>query len=62
MYNVASCVVRTDEAGYNDISLSDTLSITSDFLWCQLIPHRYSPRATTHVYKDTKYSVRFMTL
>jgi len=29
----------TDKLGYNDIGLRDTLSITSDILWYQLIPH-----------------------
>jgi hypothetical protein len=27
------------EPGYNDIGLCDTLSIASDILWYQLIPH-----------------------
>jgi hypothetical protein len=28
----------TVEPGYNDIGLRDTLSITTDILWCQLFP------------------------
>jgi hypothetical protein len=31
--------INTVEPGYNDIGLCETLSITSDILWCQLIPH-----------------------
>jgi hypothetical protein len=31
--------IRTDEPGYNDISLYVTSFIASDTLWYQLIPH-----------------------
>jgi hypothetical protein len=34
-----SSFVYTVAAGYNDIGLYDTSSITSDILWYQLIPH-----------------------
>ena len=58
--------IRTVENGYNEISLYDTSSVTTDNLWYQLIPqlaitlyYLVKSVRTTFIYNDTKSFMMF---